>query len=366
MNLTSKNRIPLRIAVGVALMGVLSVITSCLTARDPAPSQEQLAAARGFKFDHDLHVQAGLDDCTVCHDPSANLDTALSTPAHDLCSICHEIPESNFEPPQDAAEEQKCVFCHTRADYSVTTWKTRLSDEIQWQHEPHVTAEIACATCHANPDEGLRRETSLKPFCMDCHGQQEERPELNACSVCHSEITMDTIPKFRYGGRLAHDSPELWEQIHGREARIDPMYCAMCHETKNRCDDCHSVNAPRNHSNSFKNRTHGMIASWDRNSCATCHEESTCMKCHNEKAPVSHRRANWSGARNTHCVNCHYPPERNGCAVCHENIEHLDAKTSPHAFGIYPPNCSRCHPGGLPSQAPHVLNSTVHCTVCHQ
>ncbi|MBI1320244.1 MAG: hypothetical protein GC168_15060 [Candidatus Hydrogenedens sp.] len=364
MNSNSRVRILARIAAGALALVSVSMITSCMTAKDDAPSPEKVDNARGFKFSHALHVDAGLDDCSVCHDPAAGNPTALSTPAHDLCSVCHEIPESNTEPPEDPAEREKCSFCHTRPDYSVNTWKPKLSGELKWQHAPHLTAEIACTTCHAKLDTLTLPASPMKPFCMDCHKQQEN-PKLNECSVCHSEISKDAVPQFRHGQRVAHDSPQVWEQVHGREARIDPQYCNLCHDTQNRCDDCHSVTAPTNHTMAFKNRTHGMIASWDRNSCATCHEESTCLKCHQEKQPVSHR-AGWGEPRNAHCANCHFPPERSGCVVCHENIDHEEAKPSPHIIGIYPPNCSVCHPGGLPNQAPHILNSTVHCVVCHK
>lgn len=334
-----------------------------MTARRAGQKEKKAEAERGYRFSHALHLEQGLNDCTVCHGPGEEPGAPMTIPGHDVCSVCHEIPESNLVAPEDPAEQQKCAFCHTRPDYTVTKWTPPLDKEVKWQHEVHTTAEVACTECHQQLDSRAFETTPLMPVCMDCHAKQ--RPELNTCATCHTEITMDTQPKFRNGQRIAHDAPEIWRKVHGKEARIDPTFCATCHETQNRCDDCHSVNAPDNHTLMFKDRTHGLIATWDRNSCATCHEESTCLKCHQNKQPVSHR-GSWGGERNNHCVNCHFPPERSGCTVCHETIEHQGAMRSPHTLGTYPPNCARCHPGGLPNQAPHLLNSTVHCAVCHQ
>lgn len=354
----------LRLVATVILAACFTMLAgSCMTDKQPEVKVRQAAQDRGYKFDHALHIAGGMEDCTVCHDTSSESGAALSMPGHDLCSVCHEIPASNTTPPEDPVERAKCSFCHTREDYTVTPWKSLLTEELKWQHAPHVQAEIACTTCHTNLDQRALPATPAKPFCMDCH--QQTRPELNACSVCHSQLSMDAIPQFRSGERIAHDSPDIWLKVHGRESRISPTYCAMCHETQNRCEDCHSVMPPENHTTSFKHRTHGMLSAWDRNTCSACHEEQFCVKCHKETQPVSHR-AGWGEHRNTHCVNCHYPEQRSGCAVCHENIEHESAMASPHALGLFPSNCSECHPGGLPHQAPHLLNSTVHCAVCHQ
>jgi hypothetical protein len=344
-------------------MALLAVLAgSCVTARDESGKGKATERDRGFKFSHELHRSAGMEDCSACHDVTAAHAAALSAPGHDLCSICHEIPESGTTPPEDPVEREKCAFCHTRPDYSVRRWQRVLSEELKWEHAPHLDAGLECAACHKTLDTNALTPGPMKPFCMDCHRQHP--PQLNDCTVCHREMTQNAIPQFRKGQRIAHDSPEIWRKIHGREARVDANYCALCHETQNRCDDCHSSTPPDNHTAGFKNRTHGMIAAWERNTCATCHEERTCVQCHQEKRPVSHR-AGWGGARNSHCVNCHYPPERTGCVVCHERIDHAAASPSPHTFGIYPPNCARCHPGGLPHLAPHLLNSTVHCVVCH-
>lgn len=350
---------------GLAGAVLLSIFAgSCTTFQDRAQDDGKIDAQRGYEFNHARHLEEGLDDCSICHDVTADTPGALSMPGHDLCSVCHEIPDSGTEVPELAEDKAKCDLCHVREDYSISVYEPLLSGELKWAHTPHVdTAALECGTCHTDLDRRTVPQQPLKPFCMDCHG--ETRASLNECSVCHSELSKDAIPHHRQGQRIAHDAPEVWERVHGEEARLDPQYCALCHDQQETCESCHSTQAPSDHTVAWRRRTHGIVSGWDRQRCAVCHEETYCIQCHRNSEPSSHR-AGWGEPLNRHCVNCHFPPEREQCTVCHERIEHQSAHPSLHNIGIFPADCSRCHPGGLPHRAPHALNSTVHCVVCHK
>lgn len=305
---------------------------------------------RGLRFSHEIHKKEM--DCDTCHDMHT---PGASMPTHDLCSVCHEIDVDNPTPDQ-------CGHCHKQDDYTVLPLRKRLPDEIKFEHAQHLAKEIACDTCHPGPDTSRLPSQPLKTFCMDCHGQTD--PKLNECSVCHEEMSENAIPTRRAGLKIAHDAPEIWLRQHGRESQIDPGFCALCHDQASSCEECHRSTKPQNHTVAWRRTGHGFQATLDRNKCAVCHEEDSCIKCHRSTKPASHRRA-WGEPFNRHCVNCHYPPERTGCTVCHDNIEHKKAMPSPHTFGFYPPNCALCHPGGIPYLAPHPTNSTVSCRTCH-
>ena len=194
-----------------------------------------------------------------------------------------------------------------------------------------------------------------------------QKPALNDCATCHTTINKDTVPQFRNGQRIAHDAPDVWKKVHGQEAKIDKQFCATCHDANDKklsCNECHSKEAPADHTLAWRGRTHGLEAQWNRNRCATCHEEDSCVKCHRNTPPDSHR-GGWGAPADRHCVNCHFPAQKNECTVCHETIDHEKAKPSPHAAGVYPPNCGTCHPGRIPYLAPHPLNSTTRCVTCH-
>ncbi len=307
--------------------------------------------ASGILINHALHAEQSLD-CTTCHEPQ---DGMMSMPTHEICSVCHEIDVDN-------PTEESCGLCHTRDDYTAGPRTPVLSSELLFTHEPHAASEIECAVCHTNPDAQRLVKAPIKPFCMDCHG--ETRAELNECSVCHSQLNTDVVPTHRGSSRIQHDAPEIWEAVHGRESKVDPQYCAMCHELQAFCDECHQQQAPQDHTVAWRRKTHGVKAQWDRTNCAVCHEEDSCMKCHQNTEPVSHRRG-WAEPLNRHCVSCHFPPTDTGCVVCHEAVDHQTSTRSPHRFGIYPQNCAKCHPGGLPNRAPHPTNSTTKCQLCH-
>ena len=343
----------------VALISVAWLASGRLFGRPESPID------RGLKSGHNAHIEQQLD-CATCH---VWEDSRHVMPGHDLCSICHEIDDQ-------IEDKSACNFCHTREDQSVDPLIKRMSVETIFGHQPHIDSAVACMDCHDTPGEiPDLPQGPLMPWCMDCHSEADipflETGEPNAafaandCTVCHSEITAETRPKFRDGARIAHDVPELWMKIHGHESQFAPQYCAMCHDTVNACEDCHRREKPQNHTVAWRRKPHGLRAIIDPQNCAVCHEEDSCSKCHEKTEPQSHR-AGFGGSLNRHCVSCHVPQEENSCTVCHESIEHLSSGRSPHSFGIYPPNCAECHPGGLPHRAPHLTNNSVGCRACHE
>ncbi len=405
---------PKRTAAAVLVCVTASACLTFLGWDDPDPD----VVERGIEFDHAFHADVGPVECSICHQETPEEDYDYGMPGHNICGVCHDIPPDALEwRDVEEIDLAGCDECHTRPDYSVDPQERRISQEVIWSHEPHIAAELACQECHVDPDRPVRRpvpDVTLKDFCMNCHDDMQPFPEavrpflrldeeelialledddppeplrdedvqrlledvgmppppemvdLLDCSVCHTQLDKNVIPTEREGRPLPHDNDTVWRRMHGREYQVDPQFCNQCHVSEEDCDSCHAKTAPDNHTLTWRRTTHGIRATWDRQNCAVCHEEDSCLKCHQSATPRSHRRAGWDSPLNRHCVSCHYPPERTSCTVCHETIEHRRAMRSPHTRGLYPANCSLCHPGGLPHQAPHLLNSTVHCTECHQ
>lgn len=348
--------------VWIVIAGLCLLIGACITQRAGSPAKVN----RGLGFNHAIHVEQGMD-CVDCHsievpetDDPAEIQEAIAVPTipdHEICGLCHEVEE---ETEEDG--ESSCTLCHLRADRSVDATRALLDTEKVFKHQPHLDKEVACTTCHADPDKARLPSGSLMDFCIDCHRDNE--PRFTECETCHTELSDEARPQFRNGARLSHDVLPLWERIHGRESMVDPAFCARCHPSEEHCEECHRKNPPSSHTVSWKRRTHGLRARWDRSTCAVCHEEDFCLKCHQNTKPSSHRRR-WDQPANGHCVSCHFPAERTGCTVCHESIEHRSASPSLHSRGQFPSNCKLCHPGGLPLRSPHPRNSTVRCTFCH-
>lgn len=358
----AKRRTTSRSVLPVLLIGALCVLLAACSSQKGAVRGKQ---DRGITFPHAVHIEQGMG-CTDCHSievPEAEEGTPASDvavpliPDHELCEMCHEITA------EDETDKSVCDFCHSRPDQFVDAVIPILDSEKIFRHQPHVDRELECTVCHEDPSVARLPGGDLMAFCLNCHSQ--ERPELEACSTCHETLDKTTRPQYRKGFRLAHDIPEIWPRVHGRESRIDPDYCAICHEPEVQCEECHRQNAPQSHTVSWRRRTHGLRAGWDRAACSVCHEEDFCLKCHQNTKPASHR-GGWTQPGNGHCSSCHFPRGQNNCTVCHETIEHRSALRSWHGLGVYPSTCALCHPGGRPLLAPHPRNSSVGCTVCHQ
>lgn len=381
------------------LLGLCVVAGACVTTA--LNHAQKGKVSRGVIMTHAQHAERGVD-CATCHTAENEDAPDFAIPTHEVCSTCHEIPAEYKE----ATDLTECARCHDRkgsdGKYQVTPRERILSKENSFSHAPHVKKEVACASCHENPDKAVLPAGDLMAFCVQCHAKIDSKH--TDCAICHkiwrknerpvfnSENTKKTFnleslakldaPELTKPDRLdlsrlqriAHDSPQIWQHVHGQESKADPHVCSSCHEktgntppgSPESCEECHRKNPPASHTPAWRHKTHGMQAQWDRAKCSACHEEDSCLKCHKNTQPDSHR-AGWDRPANLHCVSCHFPPEKTECTVCHERIEHRSAIPSPHDLGIYPVGkCGICHPGGLPNQAPHVMNSTVRCVVCHK
>lgn len=135
-----------------------------------------------------------------------------------------------------------------------------------------------------------------------------------------------------------------WLQYHGRTVAMtggssaeSGAACFACHG-RNDCVTCHTTNPPRDHTNFWRTRGHGLAAAANSERCVNCHRQDFCVACHNETAPRTHTAA-W---RERHCTWCHF------------------------GGGIAPAdNCSVCHTRAPHTSAPHPVSGTLNCTLCH-
>ena len=193
--------------------------------------------------------------------------------------------------------------------------------------------------------------------CVACH--REQAPAAVDCASCHTRIRADVPPADHLAG---------WEWEHGQRARhgdLDTFFrqesCSRCHQ-RDTCTECHRQVEPRDHTNFFRLRGHGLMASTDRQSCSTCHRQDMCVRCHENTQPASHRQGGFGSSRNGHCQSCHEPLGEQSCGVCHTSTpsHKLAPPKSPrHPAGL---NCRQCH--GSTARLPHVDNGS-DCNQCH-
>lgn len=334
---------PVKQAPPIALFVLLGLgVTSCVIANVFFKPENK------FAFSHRVHVVDQGLDCADCHRAWEKADDP-GMPSAKQCALCHE--ELDAEKPDD----RKVVSMFEDKKFK-TTHAIALTDEIVFSHQKHATRGDECGACHASIEKNDVVGDELA-FSMDsCSACHEQRQVHNDCAQCHTQIRTDAPPP----SHLAD-----WKRLHGRAVRActgaTRDRCELCHKESN-CEACHMAETPENHTNYFRRRSHGIIASMDRQTCAACHTPDSCDRCHRETEPQSHG-GGWGAPTDRHCISCHEPLRYESCFVCHKDTaSHAQATPLPadHNVGM---NCRMCHGNGQP--LPHFDNGE-QCTLCHQ
>jgi len=155
--------------------------------------------------------------------------------------------------------------------------------------------------------------------------------------------------------------PVGWKQKHGAQAKTRPSYCRTCHSNRS-CIYCHENRLPPSHKSSFWPRSHGRQLAPSQ--CATCHSRAFCMACHRTRKPATHRMS-WSkrhGKEATRrsdscwlchstqsCRNCHGldMPHPGNWLVAHRIVAQY--KSTKCAKCHKPTQCSDCHRKSVPA-----------------
>ncbi|GAB4340257.1 MAG: hypothetical protein Kow0099_16100 [Candidatus Abyssubacteria bacterium] len=298
-----------------------------------------------LNFSHETHVVENELTCDACHQQTEG--GVMGRPAHENCSVCHEIDEAN--------PSTECLLCHrvtSAEEIEVRYPRFVQKDEIAFSHEGHAPYAGECVACHVRVSESTTSKDNLLPVkeaCLSCH--DDATAPLEDCGLCHVESSPVNA---------THKAD--WEVQHGLESRFGNSKCMTCHR-EDTCIQCHQDEKPRDHNNTWRKLTHGAEAAWNRGRCMVCHQEDFCSRCHRNTEPRSHS-AGWATGPVRHCSQCHFPLAAAACSVCHEQAEHPSAIDSPH-----PPFngfiCEECHPTPAGIFPPH-QDPGFDCTICHE
>ena len=259
-----------------------------------------------LKFSHYTHVTDNEMTCDECHGELGQ--PSFTMMSHKTCIDCHDEPEEK-EITMDT-----CGYCHQEKQLpALKDWKS-VTNAPGKQIFVHTEAlEGKCQTCHGSLM--AKSLTSVPKLHRDDVLQIRDDAHDSGQDCLHCHVDMD-----RYQEPADHE--QFWMKRHGQFGMQTDAACSVCH-SEDSCKECHSVMQPRNHNNMWRQRTHGVEASWNRDGCIVCHEEDSCQSCHSQVAPRSHR-GRWSAAPGakttpTHCVSCHTSASAGeGCLVCHE------------------------------------------------
>lgn len=292
----------------------------------PLPAQDSFEA----NFAHGKHIQFGAAierECATCHVDQSPPAPTTPTPAHALCSTCHDGQRSKLGMTD-------CAGCHKppAAKAGPSGDPYRLVNFNHRQH--HVTAnEASCTKCHT-------KEAIVS-------GQTVPRPGMLSCQQsCH-----DGVKAFSAVGTNCTRCHTSGSNAPVTSNRVDVMFTHAAHANRNvkitNCESCHAlkdngdVEVPGTgkqhlpcaqsgcHQNEYLGRQNKI--------CGTCHQISVPWQKTTARM-VPPEKPEWSsnmnheshlkkkgGTTNAACGDCHgdklgggKPPRgHEACAMCH-------------------------------------------------
>ena len=370
----------------------------------PATSTLYPSAPAGLRFDHRAHQSTS---CVSCHVASATSQRAsdVTTPSMSQCVSCHA--EDATQPAKPALSA--CGGCHEGMASEVkgpistpAQWRAvrpapmpmrRAQAPLRFDHAAHTSGPFAmqCTSCHALDASSPAPSMPTMAQCRDCHSQA--LPTVDAsrtdCATCHTTrmqargaaLDASAAPTARLQTSLADPTTGLirrlvprdhtvdWIARHGPISRSQPAECASCH-TESSCAHCHDDKAGGLLSVHPPNFVvlHRVAARGMPNNCNECHKlETTCRECHVRVRAVpdgpgalppsrtSYHPPGWLDAASP---SSHGPMARrniNDCASCHQERD-----------------CVSCHQGvnphdpGFRSRCAQWLRANPEpCAACH-
>jgi hypothetical protein len=174
-------------------------------------------------FSHRLHSGDLQMECLYCHS-GAETSPVAGIPAATTCMNCHRFvtgswDETQIEQQQAQQEDREARFIISEElaklyqavgfDSDLMGYPEeknpqpiewirvhQLPDFVYFDHRPHLTAGVACQTCHG-PVETMERVTQVSSlsmgWCVNCHRdvndglikELEGRSASTECGVCH-------------------------------------------------------------------------------------------------------------------------------------------------------------------------------------
>lgn len=316
-------------------------------------------------FDHAPHAFP----CTICHPTVADArrSNERSRPDAGICNNCHltdpkplvrgpeATPALHFNHRAHADRGVECAQCHPQGALPTEA-------DCRSCHNGD-TAPSTCNTCHpVGPDGRLRTawpRGQLKPATGAlAHGtdwvQQHALPaktEPATCDACHTPRDCSTCHQGRL--RPVEIHPADYILSHPAEARRRSQTCETCHRPQTFCRGCHAqsgvvLNAnPLGFGVATPGRTRFHPAGWtstgdavdgrhhrfparrDLVSCASCHAEADCVRCHATDAPLPLRHSPHTPGNSRRLCRTALRKARSGCQKCHRDASALERLCGP-------------------------------------
>ncbi len=167
------------LAAALALM-VIVIVAAVFGTRAVGYGQSPPAPQQPIAFSHVPHVspeKAGAQ-CVFCH-RGVVTGAVAGIPSVEQCMFCHRVVgqgNAEVEKVRKAWEDKQPI-----------DWVRvhRVPDSVHFVHEPHIRAQLECATCHGDVGSmtQVRQVKVLRMGeCLACH---RARGAPTECSICH-------------------------------------------------------------------------------------------------------------------------------------------------------------------------------------
>jgi len=236
----------------------------------PEPASHE---AVDWVFEHGLEAGAASATCSNCH-------------AEASCRTCHgaasiaaiEALPSPDDGPKGVVVERTRPPGHL-PDFG-SRHGTAAASDLPRCASCHVENE--CAACHENPRDAARAPEEVRQDAVSpgtgLFSHQEPKPFATPAD--------DLRPGYH---------PENFILRHGAEAFAVQTSCGDCHSTEVFCRECHTsvgmgVGVDGGAGGAFHDAQpnwlfeHGRAARQGLEECATCHQQTSCLRCHSARA----------------------------------------------------------------------------------
>jgi c(7)-type cytochrome triheme protein len=138
------------------------------------------SSGQPIEFNHQAMVGLGIG-CLYCHG-GATHSAVAGLPSVELCMGCHKA----INPGAPAIQEVKKYYDAGQP----IPWKqvNVLPRFVYFSHEVHVNKGINCERCHgdvAHMTVDVQVVKMTMGWCLNCHSQQPNAPQLRDCIICH-------------------------------------------------------------------------------------------------------------------------------------------------------------------------------------
>lgn len=227
-----------------------------------------------------------------------------------------------------AADLPTCATCHVEQECRECHTNLTAAEELRWKaataYKPDVETPPSEASLADAPDRDAERaksEAQRQPAAPASEGEPDARvSDLDDANRATSARHADPAPS-RPGYH-----PANFVLRHGAEAYSAQTTCANCHTTEVFCRQCHARSGVTTTGavgiNAFHDAqpdwliAHGQAARLGMEECASCHQQSSCLRCHSARTGwrVNPHGPGFDPERladrsKVSCLLCHFPDE---------------------------------------------------------